>query len=380
MSGGLYGQPSGHILSGHISVTSLVLGGSRYTITLPKVFTFRFIILASLVLGFSADARGVTNKDFEWALGRAKSAAGSLNNSLIQPKDGSIIPMVKGIQEVGSGEWKVLINGAWLTSSSKFRTVTYTAVVKNTSSGFEYAFLGQPVAKHLVQMIRDHKGMVKAEKAWRKRLKGVQMDLGAEGDRVALAAKYDYASGADRGDVASHLKELFNASNGVLLWTEYGGRDVEKDYAKNLSKNKITYLRKNDFLNLTGDGLSEVESENEDVAEGYWLFTNKGRDFELFNYGNKVILSYYREIPASVSGEKREEFFAKMQEFVDKNKLKRATSQEVVWFDEEIIWIKVHYEFDGTLKGKDFKDSYWKFKDKFAMKLHKEIDKTLKKL
>ena len=64
---------------------------------------------------------------------------------------------------------------------------------------------------------------------------------------------------------------------------------------------------------------------------------------------------------------------------MNKNEVKRADRQETVWFDEDIIWIKAHFVFDGKLSAGDFKEGYWHFFDEFSPKLNKEIDKILAK-
>ena len=321
------------------------------------------------------------NNEFEQALAQGKKGAQWLNNSLIKPKDGKTIPLVKAIERNGTGQWKTLINGAWLTSSTSYQTVTYPGIVINHGDRFEYAFIGQPLPSHLVELVRNHKGMLKAEKAWKKKHKDMQVTVGIDGNRITLNGAFSYADGVSRGDIADRLKALFIASNGVLIWSQHAGGEVEKDYMENLQKNKLTHLSKADFLLLTGDGLSKVEKEHDEATEGYWDFTNKGRSFEMFNYGDRAMLTYYRHIPGSVTGDERAQVLGKIQKLVDKNKVKNAGSKDALWHidDEEFVWVRVHFPFDGTLKGEKFYDGYWDFKNKFASKLHKEIDKVLKK-
>jgi len=340
------------------------------------------VIFAVLVMPSMSDAQSVGNKDFEWALERAKSASGSLNNSLIKPKDGKRIPLVKAIQGAGQGNWKVSINGAWLTSSSTFQTVTYTGVVMNTGKEFKFAFLGQPVENHLVKEIRNHKGMVKAENAWIKKHEDMDVIVGIDGNRISLQGHYIYSAKTDRGDIADRLELLFSASNGVLQWTEYAGRDVEKDYAKQQQKEMkqaLTFVNKTDFQSIVGEDLSEVEDAHENGEQGYWIFAIKGRDYEIFNHGNATDLTYYRTIPESIAGGARDEVFQEIAKFVKKNKVDHAEGQETVWFDEDIIWIKVHFPFNGKLTAGDFKEGYWNFFNEFSPKLHKEIDQILSK-
>ena len=340
------------------------------------------IFFTMLVVIPMSYAQTVSNKDFEWALERAKSASGSLNNSLIQPKDGKPIPMVKAIQRAGQGNWKVSINGAWLTSSSKFQIVTYTGVAMNSGKELKFSFLGQPVENHLVKGIRNHKGMVKAERAWIKKHKDMEVVVGIDSDRISLQGHYAYSEKTDRDDIADRLKLLFTASNGVLLWTEYGGRDVEKDYAKQQKKQMkqaLTFVNKADFQSLVGEDLSAVEGKHEDGEQGYWIFAIEGRDYEMFNHGNAADLTYYRTIPESIAGNARDEVFQKVAKFVKKNKVDHAESQETVWFDKDIIWIKVHFPFNEKLTAGDFKDGYWNFFNEFSPNLHKEIDKILSK-
>ena len=77
--------------------------------------------------------------------------------------------------------------------------------------------------------------------------------VGIDGNRISLQGRYAYSQKTDRGDIADRLKLLFTASNGVLLWTEYAGRDVEKDYAKyqkKQMKRALTFVSKAGFPSL----------------------------------------------------------------------------------------------------------------------------------
>lgn len=336
-------------------------------------------IMGFLIISPAAHAKTFSNPDFEKALERARKGAKWLNNSLIKPKDGSTIPLVKEIQRLETGKWKVLINGAWLTSSSSYETVTYAGVVVNHGDRFEYAFLGQPTAAHLTESIRNHKGTLKAEKAWINKHKDMSVKVGTEGNRITLAGAYTYAG--NLGALADRLELLFKASNGVLVWTEYANREVEKDYTKDLDNNKLTYLNSTDFGLLT-ENLSKFKKKNKAAKEGYYDFRNKGRKIRIFNYGDHILLTHYRRIPEAISGDKRTEAFNTIKAFVDKNNVKHAISQETRWYNkkkEDFIWIRIRYNFDGNLKGKDFTDGYWNFKDKFLPKLEKEITKTIEK-
>lgn len=345
--------------------------------------TFKIMLTLSIV-GFlifspTVHAKTFSNPDFEKALERARIGAKWLNNSLIKPKDGSTIPLVKEIQRLETGKWKVLINGAWLTSSSSYETVTYAGVVVNHGDRFEYAFLGQPTAAHLTESIRNHKGMVKAEKAWVKKHKDLDVTVGTEGNRVTLTGAYTYAG--NLGALADRLEWLFKSSTGILVWTEYANRDVEKNYTKNLEKKKLTYLSNTDFTLLAQD-LSRFKKKSTSAKEGYFDFNNKGRKIRIFNYGDYILLTHYRRIPDTISGDKRTEAFNKIQAFVDKNKVKHATSKETRWYNEkkkQFIWIRIRYDFDGNLKGKEFTDGYWDFKNKFLSKIDKELTKTIEK-
>jgi hypothetical protein len=352
----------------------------KYIHTLHHPFNIMLAlsIITLLITSPTAQAKTFSNPDFEKALERARIGAKWLNNSLIKPKDGSTIPLVKEIQRLETGKWKVLINGAWLTSSSSYEVVTYSGVVVNHGDRFEYAFLGQPTAAHLTESIRNHKGMVKAEKAWIKKHKDLTVKVGTDGNRVTLAGAYTYAD--NLGALADRLEWLFNASNGILVWTEYANRDVEKDYTKDLDNNKLTYLSSTDFALLAQD-LRKFKKKRKSTKEGYYDFKNEGRNIRVFNYGERTVVSYHRRIPDSITGENRTEVLTKIQKFVEKNKVTHASSQEARWYNLKkptFVWVRAEFTFDGTLKGKEFSDGYWDFKNKFAEKVDKEISKIIK--
>ena len=332
--------------------------------------------VAFILSAFSSTPAHSAPQDFQKTLQQAAKRAGSLNNSLLKTKDGSLIPMVKKTEALGNGKYRALVNGAWLTPSSTYKTVTYPGVFENSGTGFDYLFLGQPVPEHLIEGVRKHKGTVKAEKAWIKDAKEMDLTLGIEGNRLLLRARLNYSSVKD-SNIDDRMKLLFTASNGVLLWTEYALRDVEKNYQKSLSKDKLTSVNKAAFLRITGDELGEVEQAHDEAKEGYWLFEESGMDFELFNYGDRAELTYYRTIPESIAGQDRENLFSEISKWVSKKKVKNASSQEVVWFDEDILWIKVHFAFDGSITAKDFDKGYWEFKGKFCEGLHKELNKRI---
>lgn len=352
-------------------------GFGRFLMTVSALSAVVVLCLSPSVQA-DDDHTQYNGKEFELAI---KRSVKENVDTKIKTSKGSVLA-VKNLEWIDTGQWKIFINGAWGTGSDRIQILTYPGIMVNHGDRFEYVFYGQPVPEHLVEGIRNHKGMLKAEKAWKKKYKDVSFDVGVDGNRITLKVAGSYANGLKERHLVERMKYIWNASNGILVWTYHASDDVEKDYVKNLTKNGLTHLSKVDFLVLTGDGLSEVEKENKEATEGYWSFKNKGRNFRMFNYGDRAMLTYYREIPDSVTGDDRAEVLAKVQKFVEKNKVKNAHSQEARWYNnkkEKFVWVRVNYEFDGKLKGEKFKEGYWDFKDKFATKLDKEIDKILKK-
>ena len=143
-------------------------------------------------------------KEFELAI---KRSVKENVDTKIKTSKGSVLA-VKNLEWIDTGQWKVFINGAWGTDSNRIQILTYPGIMVNHGDRFEYVFYGQPVPEHLVQGIRNHNGMLKAEKAWKKKYKDVSFDVGVDGNRITLKVAGSYANGLKERHLVERMKSL----------------------------------------------------------------------------------------------------------------------------------------------------------------------------
>jgi len=353
--------------------------------TLNRLFKCTLVLAAATVFVASStieakDQTTYSDQEFEEALATGIDRTGSASVET----DKGPVDIVAGAEEIEVG-WKVMINGVWQVSSSSVQILTYPAVVVNHGDRMELVFYGQPVGYPLLEGIRHHKGMLKAEKAWKKKYKDVEVVVGSAtegGSRIMLSISYSYADGVSKNDIAERLKYMFGACHGILVWSEHARRDVEKDYVKGLTEKKLDYLTMAGLVYLFDDDLEDYFNDDLDDEEGNWFFTYEERPVYIANQGSRVVLNYHYDVPEEVAGANRQNVLDAAKKFVGKNEIKLASSREITWYDEEAedsVWLTVTFELDGSFKGKDFKKAYFEYYEKYTGKLEKAIEKAIDK-
>lgn len=317
-------------------------------------------------------------KEFELAI---KRSVKENVDTKIKTSKGPVLA-VKNLEWIDTGQWKVFINGAWGTDSNRIQILTYPGIMVNHGDRFEYVFYGQPVPEHLVQGIRNHNGMLKAEKAWKKKYKDVSFDVGVDGNRITLKVAGSYANGLKERHLVERMKYIWGASSGIVVWTYHASDDVEKAFNKELNGRKLTHLSRGEFELLVEDGLGEYFDSDGDAEEGNWFFNYKERPVYIANHGDRIVFNYHYDIPEEVAGAKRQNVLDEIKEFVEKNKIKLASSRDVTWYDEEqedAVWLTVVFELDGSFKGEEFKRAYFEYYEKYTEKLEKAVEKAIDK-
>ena len=200
------------------------------------------------------------------------------------------------------------------------------------------------------------------------------------GNEDYLWVKANYAlDGKVKGE---KLKEAYwDFREGSSERAEKQAQKLYDELAKDLGGGSPTYLDKESFLLLIEDEIASTEQEHAEATEGYWIFTYRERNYEIFNYGDRVVLSYTKKMPDEWSEATQINLVEQMQKWVSKKEAKHATSTEAQTYPgyANYLWVTATYAIDGSLEGKKIHEGYWHFCDDYAEKLDKEVTKALQK-
>ncbi len=329
------------------------------------------VLLSAAEPALAKDKTEYSHGEFEQALLEAKRTAKA------GPGDPSEV--IQGI-DPHDGGWQATIHGAWQFTADKIQWMTFPALVYNQGDRLEYAFYGQPMDQPLIEAVRNHKFMRKAEQVWLKEHKDIQMVVGIDSNRVTLTATYSYAKGVSLGDIAKRLEWLFKCSSSLLVNTAYAHREVGHDFVQALEGRKLTHLSRAELVMLVDDGLDEWVSKSHQAAEGAWDFKYQKRSIYILNHGKSIDFAHRYNIPESVQGEKRQQVLQAVQEYVSKKKMAKASRQEATWPDAEkqdATWVKISFDLDGNIKGEELKKAYFDFYQKYTQDLQRAIEKIV---
>lgn len=288
--------------------------------------------------------------------------------------------VIRGI-DPHEGGWVATIHGEWPTGNNTTQWMTLPALIANHFDRCEYTFYGPGVPLHLIQGVRNHKGMLKAEKYSLKEYQDLNLTVGVDSNRVTLTASYSYAQGVSEKDIAERMKWLFQCSTGIMVWTGIALAEVQDAFTKEINGRKLTQLSKEELELLVDDGLDKWVSKNHQAAEGAWFFNYKDRPMYIFNHGKTIDFAHYYTIPESVQGENRQKVLQAVQEYVSKKRMAKASRQEVTWYGEgkeEATWAKISFDLDGNIKGEELKKAYFDFYQKYTQDLERAIEKIIK--
>lgn len=166
-------------------------------------------------------------------------------------------------------------------------------------------------------------------------------------------------------------------------WSAKAGDEVDsilEGLREALVKSKPERLSRADFLMLMQDDVTDFEKEHDEATEGFWSFSFHERGFEMYNYGDRIVLSYWKELPEA-SEARRTRFLAQIQQWIGKKRAKNADTMEASWHEDgdEYIHVRATYEL-GDLKGKDLHEAYWHFKREYSEALEEEVEDAIASL
>ncbi len=149
-----------------------------------------------------------------------------------------------------------------------------------------------------------------------------------------------------------------------------------------LEGQKLDHLTRDEFVCLVDDGYEDIKAKSHaEAVEGYWEYNWKERAYEVFNYGDRVVLSISREVPDGATDAQRAKVLEEAGKLVSKKPAKGATETQVLWYPgySNYLWLKATYNLDGQIRGKDFSSNYTKFVRDYAAEMDKKLAKIIKK-
>jgi len=156
-----------------------------------------------------------------------------------------------------------------------------------------------------------------------------------------------------------------------------------ESYVADLSNKPLKALSRKDFLVLVSDGLDEAEIQKDGVTGGYWEFGYEDplRNFEIYNYADRMELTMLVESPENLSDSKWENVMKKTREKYSKEKpTPEAKSVEILLYPEyeQYIWLKAVYPYDGNMTIGQLEQAYFAFTNDYSEKVAKDIHKWAK--
>lgn len=221
---------------------------------------------------------------------------------------------------------------------------------------------------------------IKEFEEWvRKDASDAQVNMDVIDNEYTLTASYKYSGGKD--EIVKNLWPVVNWSRHsiTLIWKAKKEFYVEfrdellNDNMKPLTNDQVIFL-------LEDDDLYDSYIEDKD-ALGAWEFEVNDVSFELYNYPDRIEMSYLEYTGKDLSEDIKKSIFDEMNQYVNDNKITEASSTELVWddIDPEFLKVIVKFKYDETIEGNDFFDAYYKiYNDEgfnFSEKLYTVLDK-----
>ena len=220
---------------------------------------------------------------------------------------------ISGLAWMGTNTWRVNVQG-WNEryvdgagrmvdpGSKKISTLSMPAAFVNLGNGFEFAFNSPAIHSFLYDGIIRQKDIEKVLADFGEKYKDVEVAIERnESDQIAVRATYSYAGGVGEKDIRGRLVMLMEGGRAIIKRVMTAGVEVLEETQKEIQKRELRSLSKVEFLFLTEDELDKVEKEHDEATEGFWSFTYRERGFEMFNYGDRFVASYYQEMPEGLS-------------------------------------------------------------------------------
>ncbi len=220
-----------------------------------------------------------------------------------------------------------------------------------------------------------HKGIVK-------KYKDVTAEVGRSENRIMVTASYGYDEKSSEGKIKDHLVFLMENSRRIIRETMKHSEKALESVRKELEKKNLDHLTRDEFICLVDDGYEDMKAKShDDAVEGYWEYTWKERAYEIFNYGDRVVLSISREVPDGATDSQRAKILEEAAKLVSKKPAKGASETQVQWYPgySNYLWLTATYNLDGEIKGKDFSSSYTKFVRDYAAEMNKKMAKIIDK-
>jgi hypothetical protein len=250
-------------------------------------------------------------------------------------------------------------------------------VVTNYGNGFRYVFLSQSIPDLLFDAVNTEQANLHKEIA--KKYKDVTAEVSRHEDRIMVSASYAYHEKTSEGAIKDRLVYLMENSRRIIRETMKHSEKALETARKKLESKELDHLTRDEFICLVDDGYENLKAKpHNEAVEGFWEYTWDERAYEVFNYGNRVVLSISTETPDNATDAQRSKVLEEAGKLVSKKAAKGAAETEVLWYPgySNCLWLRATYPLDGEIKGKDFSKNHKEFIHNYA----KEMDKKLVKI
>jgi hypothetical protein len=178
----------------------------------------------------------------------------------------------------------------------------------------------------------------------------------------------------------------------ITLRGQYNFYNYEGDYPYDLEDYNTLYSETSDERGLGVDGQFrwDYEASNRLIVGVEYLdhlradYRSKDQFEGLFSGDfpfHTFSVYVHKQMPDGINESQREKVLNKATELVAKKGAKGASATEVLWYPgySNYLWLKASYPLDGEIKGKQFKEEYHDFMNKYAKDMHKKLEKIVKK-
>jgi hypothetical protein len=198
---------------------------------------------------------------------------------------------------------------------------------------------------------------------------------GGDGSTLTVASRFAFDGNLKGKDFAESYRE-FLENYSVKVWEKVG--DLTGNIAKQIGEGGLTHISGPELLMVLEDDLSKLEQEHSEAKEGFWVFTYQELDFEVLNFGDRVVVTSNYSVPEEATDAGRAVFLGKVQKWVNGHQAKEATRTEAEWKPgvDNVFWIKATFELGNGMTGKKIHDGYWHFCDKYSHDLDKQVQKA----
>jgi hypothetical protein len=292
----------------------------------------------------------------------------------------------------GREEWHLVVHGERLDNKKIFIQPA-RAVFVNHGKLFHYVFTSHDIAPIIYDRVNEK--VANRQKDIIKKYDDVEVSFSRYGNKMVLDATYDFNE--DEQDIAGQsdfraalnwestlsrrMRFVMEESVELMSAILRESKSASKDARNKLKDKSLSYLDRATFMFLIDDGYEDWEVM-EGPKEGRWEFTGgeTDADYEIYNFGDRLVFSIVEELPGSTSEDQRAEIVRNVDAQVAKKPAKGAHSMEVLLHpeDTDYIWIKANLALDGNVKGKLVAESYSDFKDKYAKEFRKKIQGLFK--